>query len=331
MSESPIISLTEARAITGLDLVSGINIPFGDSNYAHAETATESPVHRKAKEEGISFFTSFGYFVCPEAVGVVGAYTLADFLALRDGRTVFVEVLSDLNLSEETRAKKEQFLRYGELCYICMTGSKLADSDAAQRIKNQLATRFDVLTYNVNPYYGIGLEFSKNLSVLWSTTKAQGISGEYSIKRGRKKTVVELHITTRMYQNPFGRTISYMNSPESHVHEQFYFDCIERLAEKYGCTWNRRPSVREMHYRAMRRKSGLIALSENAKLLSLCVEDRREGGAPETHEHPRFPGTRDAPTERFFGVFTLSRPDLEPELLAAVKDSGILVTQPGGG
>jgi hypothetical protein len=70
------------------------------------EELSESKSHRSAREEGIDFFCSAGYRIFPEGIGVRGTYTLADFLAVRGNRTVFVEVLSDTNVNPETLQKK---------------------------------------------------------------------------------------------------------------------------------------------------------------------------------------------------------------------------------
>ena len=52
-------------------------------------------MNRALVEDGqcwvVEFFCSIGYKVYPHGVGVLGEYTLADFLAIREGRTVFVE------------------------------------------------------------------------------------------------------------------------------------------------------------------------------------------------------------------------------------------------
>ncbi len=96
-----LITLETAKQITNLDLVSAREVRSDDGHSYHdMETESESKSHRIAIDEAIGFFRSVGYQIFPEGVGIRGVYTLADFLAVRSNRTVFVEVISDGNIKQ---------------------------------------------------------------------------------------------------------------------------------------------------------------------------------------------------------------------------------------
>jgi hypothetical protein len=122
---SPVLSLERARALTGLDLVAAREVlSYDGQSYHEMEEEAESKSHHAARQEGIDFFCSTGYQIFPEGVGVRGVFTFADFLAIRENRFIFVEVLSDTNIKPETLRTKSQLQKYGELCFILFSGSK---------------------------------------------------------------------------------------------------------------------------------------------------------------------------------------------------------------
>lgn len=125
-SSYPIMTITEAKTQTGLDLVSAreVNSDLGQT-YHNMEEESESKSHASARMEGIKYFCSIGYQVFPEGVGVKGTYTLADFLAVRANRTVFVEVLSDTNHRRNTSKEISTTEIRGVMLYLLLRNKKI--------------------------------------------------------------------------------------------------------------------------------------------------------------------------------------------------------------
>jgi len=119
------LTLAQARDVTGLDLVAATEV-HGDQgkSYNEMEQESESKSHDSAREEAIRFFASLGYRLFPEGVGIRGIYTLADFVATKPNRSIFVEVLSDTNVRLETLKRKAQLQQYGEVCFVLFSGTK---------------------------------------------------------------------------------------------------------------------------------------------------------------------------------------------------------------
>ncbi|MGO9244114.1 MAG: hypothetical protein ACLP0A_18300 [Verrucomicrobiia bacterium] len=148
------LTLGELRRTTGIPLVSAeVEKPGAGRSYKKLEKECESKTHREMREYGIRYFRRLGYRVFPEAVGVVGVFTFADFLAERPGRVVFVECLTDKNLTKEVLARKLGLQRFGEICFIVVGGHGCQwafDDHEIPRVANQLSHRTDVLQF----YYG---------------------------------------------------------------------------------------------------------------------------------------------------------------------------------
>jgi hypothetical protein len=150
--------------MSSLDLVSAKDVELASGvNYQAMERDSESNTHRLGRTEGIKYFTSIGYSVYPSSVGVIGEFTLADFFATRDGRNVFVEVLTDGNIVEETFLRKSALKKYGELCFILMSGTKRSEEKSLMLRKESLAAESDVLWCRLNGYAWQGIVWGHKL------------------------------------------------------------------------------------------------------------------------------------------------------------------------
>src|ERR1035437_839826 len=270
MNELAQLNLGAARAKTGLDLVSGDRIAFDGSTYAKREKQTQSKVHARAQEEGVKLFRSLGYQIYPYAVGVRNVFTLADFLAIRGKRVVFVECLSDTNLSPETIERKRQLQEFGELCFIAMTGSKFADSDEPTKAKERIASEFDLIFFHVNPYHGDRVVGHTYQTIAWATTKAKGIKARYLLETSRRHCLLTLQIVTRILTNPFRTVISYPVLEPRREFERIYLSCFKALVIDQDGQFKRRLPRDEIHFRDMHRKTGVKAVTHEAEL-SLAV------------------------------------------------------------
>ena len=145
------ISLGDLRERTGLNLVSS-DIPAwdGDTTYARLEEESESKTHRCMREYAIEYLSELGYDIFPSGIGVKGTFTLADFAAVRGGRILFVECLTNRNLTPEVVAKKGGLAKHGELVFIIVGGSGDFSSDLGRwgpTVGDELQAKHDVFGY----------------------------------------------------------------------------------------------------------------------------------------------------------------------------------------
>lgn len=271
------IGIKEAKKQTRINLVAADSIPFEDSTYAKREKETQSKAHANAVIEGIKLFRSLGYKIYPHAVGVKGVYTLADFLAVQGGRIIFVECLTDNNLKPDTIKRKKQLQEHGELCFICMTGSKSSDSAERVALKESLGSEFDVILYSVHGYYGGTIVDYDVATVAWDTTKAEGIKVHYNVFEERHVINVRVKFKTRSLTNPFNTTISYCRPSHWSRCEDCFLSIFHSFINASGGRITNRSHKKDIWLRAMRRKAGLKA-SLGGSVVSLSVGSGLLGG-----------------------------------------------------
>src|SRR5258708_7685426 len=170
------VTIAKARKLTNLDLVSARDISSSDGqSYHKMEQESESRSHESVKREGMDYFCSIGYQVFPEGIGIKNTYTLADFLALRANRAVFVEVLSDANIKDDTLRKKSRLQKQGELCFILFSGTRRSDEPQLLAAKHRIESWADVLYCNLDGYRGDRIRYAYNSTVAYDTTREQCI------------------------------------------------------------------------------------------------------------------------------------------------------------
>lgn len=324
------ISLTKARQITGLPLVSAKNEwSFTGRSYHEMEREAESPYHRAACKEGIELFTSFGYSIYPDGVGVEGTFALADFLAVRSGRTVFVEVLSDRNLSPSTLRTKAQLQQHGELCFILYAPNKKEISVEAAPIKAAIEQWADVLYCRLSSYSGSHMEERYRASVFYDTKRDIGVRVSLSFAMAKRVVTVTLDFITQMYDKPWG-IIRY---PSSYLYETTYRSAFYAWAAAMGAS-PRRTAARpdKTSIRAMRRPSGLSMVHGlGRKATKLVVARlRSEYVGPPIEKTGYSDGSaysRDVPSQYMRGVFILERTGQRglTELVTALKQCNLTV------
>lgn len=144
-----LLTLAKARSHTGLDLVSAEDVcePVSGNTYAEMERASESPTHARLRELAIEAFVTYGYQVYPSGVGVRKIFVMADFLVVRDHRTIFVEVLTDAKATPNDLRIKQQLAEHGELAFVFIGNIKNRDP-VALAVQAQAAQTHDVLLGN---------------------------------------------------------------------------------------------------------------------------------------------------------------------------------------
>jgi len=152
---SKFLTIERLRKMTGIKLVSSAIPSFADSGqtYASLEQQTESKTHREMRTHAIAHFERLGYQIYPDGIGVEGVFTLADFVAFRRGRIVFVECLTDAKAATHDVERKMQLSEFGEVCFVVVGGHGCRwenDSRKMPEVFQKLARETDVLTY----YYG---------------------------------------------------------------------------------------------------------------------------------------------------------------------------------
>jgi len=308
----PILSIEQARQLTHLDLVSGREIgPDDQHSYQQMEELSESKSHRSAREEGIDFFCSVGYRIFPEGIGVHGTYTLADFLAVRGTRTVFVEVLSDLNVNPETLQKKAQLQQHGELCFILFSGTKESNEPCLIAAKRLIETWSDVLYCRLNGYTGNRIEQTHNVSVVYDTTRRNGIKLSLSFARPGRKVVVSAKLATPLYGNSTAMPRAYPAYPTgslSYCQERIFLEIFQDFGRRTGGTI--RTTLRhplDTAIRAMRRKSGLKMTASGGGVMASLKSEYCGTPIEEDYMWTYHPPSRDLPTDGIFGSFALER------------------------
>jgi len=315
----PVISIEQAREVTGLDLVSARTVAALDGHsYHELEQGSESKSHQSAREEAIEFFCSIGYEVFPEGVGVNGAYTLADFLAVRPGRVVFVEVLTDSNVTDETLQKKAQLQQHGELCFVLFSGTKRAHEVALLAAKQKVMSWADVLYCRLDGYTGNSMEVHENVTVIYDTTRSQGIRVALTFAKSGRKVVVSIRFLTHLYRNPRHVLLTHIVGSVTYQYEKIFLDLFERLARetpwriKYTSKYNKKVA-----FRAMRRATGVKMVGLGDQVVARLRSEYRGSEAIEPRfDETYFPWTRDLPPDDFYGVFVFEKTG--PEALKAL-------------
>ncbi|MFP4018867.1 MAG: hypothetical protein ACLFUH_06420 [Bacteroidales bacterium] len=124
-----LISLKDLRAqFKEFNLISSGEISFNEyKSYSEAEFDTESNTHKNMRETAIKYFLKEGYDVYPYSVGVLGLYTLCDFVIVRNRNLIFVECLTDNNATKEVLERKMSLQKYGDVCFIFVGGNGYED------------------------------------------------------------------------------------------------------------------------------------------------------------------------------------------------------------
>lgn len=324
-----LITIERAREMTGLDLVSARDTEsVPGRTYHQMEEETESKSHQSAREEGIAFFRSIGYQIFPEGVGIKDTFTLADFLAVREGRTVFVEVLSDTNVKPETLQRKAQLQQHGELCFILFSGTSRSDEPTLLAAKRAIGSWADVLYCYLHGYRGNRIEHTKGVSVAFDTTRDNGIRLAVEFKwLGRRKVSVSTKFLTHMYKNPLDTPISYCVHPLSYEYEAIFRSIFYDLAERIGATVKSSKNGSVTDYRAMRRKSGLKMVDANGRAVGYLKSEYRGQPISEEYMWTYHPSSRNLPPDAIYGVFELHKtgPSGLQKLIDAITMAGLSV------
>jgi hypothetical protein len=310
--DSPVLSLAEARRITGRDLVSAREIASEEGkSYHQMEEDSESRSHQSARDEGIDFFCSVGYQVFPQGVGVRGTYTLADFLAIRGNRAVFVEVLSDTNVRAETLQRKAQLQQHGELCFVLFSGTKRADESNLVAAKHSIECWADVLYCRLDGYCGNRIEQTYKATVAYDTTRQNGIKVALAFERSGRKLAVSAKFLTHLLQNSTAiprASPAYFVGHLSHCYEQVYLEIFQELQSRIGSEirfTSRHRNVTAI--RAMRRKAGLQMIGSDGRVTARLKSEYRGPPVEEDYMWNYHPASRDLPPDDCFGVFVLER------------------------
>lgn len=323
----PTITLEQARELAGLDLVSARDITADSGqSYHQMEDESESKSHLTARDEGIGFFASIGYQIFPEGVGVRGVYTLADFLAIRGNRVVFVEVLSDTNIKADTIRRKRQLQSHGELCFILFSGTKRSNDSALVAAKREVQSWADVLYCRLDGYMGNRIKQTYHATISYDTTRENGIRVGLSFKQVGLKLAVSANFQTHLYENPRETLISYVVLSRSYLYEEMFLKVFQHLALKSGCEIRRtrgRPDITA--FNAMRRKSGLKMIDAAGHVVASLTSEYRGPPVEESGSWRRHPSSRDLPAADIFGTFVIEAlgPDGLHGLVAAMKVHGL--------
>lgn len=325
--EKSVISLSEARKFTGLDLISAreIDSTLGQT-YHELEGNSESKSHQSAREQGISFFCSLGYKVFPEGVGVVGTYTLADFVAVRKHRTVFVEVLSDTNIKTEVLQRKALLQEHGELCFILFSGTKRSDKADLLASKQLIESWADVLYCRLDGFGGNRIERTYKATVAYDTTRDRGIRVALTFEQSGRKLLVSTNFITHLFQNPSRTPIAYTVLPRSYCYEEIFLEVFQAFASQTGQRISFTSRKRHVTaIRAMRRKSGLKSIGDDGCVASRLRSEYRGPPVDEVYMWTYHPSSRDLPPEHIYGVFVLedTGPDGLITLLSIMKEYGL--------
>lgn len=326
-SSQRLISLEEAKAATRLDLVAARDIVSDEGRSLHdLESDSESESHRLARAAAIGFFRSIGYHIFPEGIGVRGVYTLADFLALRNNRTVFVEVLSDSNIRQETLGRKAQLQPHGELCFVVYSGTKSAAHPDLLVAKRAIQSWADVLYCSLNKWSGIEIKRAFHASVSYDTTRSSGIRISLAFERFSRKVAVALRFQTHLYENVLNTPLSHVVLPISYCYEQMWLEVFGVLAKTSNCTIKLRFGQQHVTaFRAMRRKSGLKMVRSDGRTVGYLKSEYRGPVTVNPRAWDFHPQTRDLPPDDVYGVFVLERtgPDVLRNLIQTLLEYGL--------
>ena len=309
------VTLAEARARTNLDLVSAKEITSERGiSYHEMEEASESRSHRSAREDGIMYFSAIGYDIYPGGIGVRGTYALADFLAIRNNRTVFVEVLADANFKEETIIKKCRLQDHGDLCFILFSGTKRTDHDGILQTKRALQSRADVIFYRLDGYGGNSIEDRLTATIAYDTTRGRGIQVAISFARSGRTVIAAIKFLTHLYQVTLDRH-TYFPTPIYHHYEQIFSDIFGKLSYRLGHSISR----------VVRKNSGRRMNDIKGRAVARFKTEYR-GPADKYIDHElNNPFSSEISPDDIFGVITFERPTgfLFRELINVIEQYGL--------
>ncbi len=296
------------------------------TSYHDLERESESNAHASARERAIGYFTSRGFHVYPKGVGIDGVLTFADLIAVRGDRTIFVEVLSDSGLCEETLARKAQLQNYAELCFVFFYGNKVSDDPGLMLIKRSVERWADVLYCRIHGWSGNFIQDDSRMSVAFDTTRDIGIVARGEIKIARRKVEVAVSFVTHLYENPMNTTISNIVGARSYRYEKIWLSVFRDIAKNTGHNIRYRLRFEEnVTIRTMRRQSGLQMYDATGKISMRLRSENREPDAKENPNWDCHPQSRDIPVEYAYGVFVLERTGSEGinHIVRAFRQQGI--------
>jgi hypothetical protein len=278
-----VISIAEARQITGLDLLSARDLQSVDGrSYQEMEEQSESKSHQSAKKHGITYFLSIGYEVFPDGVGVRGTNTLADFLAVRKDRIVFVEVLSDTNISDITFTRKGQLQKFGELCFILFSGTKRSTEESLLAAKRAAEAWADVLYFRLDGYGGSFIDPTYRATIAYQTTRARGIRTALSLAQRGRAVSVSIRFLTHLYDCV--GTPMYHPVPVRKRYEEIFLKILRKVAYERGEIVKLTTGPPDVTaFRAMRRSSGIRMVNSAGQVTARLKSEYR--GAPVRDKH----------------------------------------------
>ena len=306
----PILTLGQAKELTHLDLVSGREIgPDDEHSYQEMEVRSESNSHCSARDEAIDFLCSIGYRIFPEGIGVRGTYTLADALAVRGDRVVFLEVLSDTNVIAETLQRKAQLQQHGELCFILFSGTQKSNEPSLMAAKRLIGSWADVLYCRLNGYTGNRIEESNCVSVTYDTTHKNGIRLATSFPRVGRKAAISVKLATALYGNSTAMprvSPAYPTGSLSYCQERIFLTIFEEFGRQMGGSIRRtsRHPI-DTKIRAMRRSSGLKMTTSDGRILARLKSEYCGPPVEEDYMWTYHPPSRDLPSDKIFATFVL--------------------------
>jgi hypothetical protein len=268
------LTLAQARDITCLDLVAAAEVHRDQGkSYHEMEQESESKSHDSAREEAIGFVASLGYRMFPEGVGIRGIYTLADFVATKPNRSVFVEVLSDTNVTLETLKRKAQLQQYGEICFVLFSGTKRSNESSLLAAKRQIESWADVLYCRLNGYSGNFLDRTYKATVAYDTTRQSGIKVALAFKRLGRKLIISAKFMTHIYIPEITEEgippRAFSSFSESY--EAVFLQVFKGMASKLKGTLSAGRDI--LALRAMHRKSGLKMVDADGQLIACLKSD----------------------------------------------------------
>jgi hypothetical protein len=316
-----VIGIDEAKELSKINLVSAKDIcDEQGQTYDSLENLSESKSHEQARIESMFRFVNLGYYVYPYGVGVEGVFTLADFFAVRkDGRKVFVEVLADGNVNEATLTKKAQLQKYAELCFVFLTGSKIADHWNIQAQKSEVEQWADVL-YCKYGRGNVSLINRKNVSINYDTTRDKGIVVNASFEKTGRKLEIILQFATHFYNKG--------NPPQTATYETILLSVFKQMQHHptRQIKYRSLSASKDIALRTMRQKSGLTMI-ENEKVVIRLKSDYR-GELDEYNKDWRKaynPSQTDLPVDNFYCIVTLEKTGLQgfKDLIQALEKNNI--------
>lgn len=104
-------------------------------SYSDLELQSESKTHYEMRIYSMQYFIEHKFKIIPRGVGIKNLYVVSDFLAFRNNRVIFVECLTDKNLTPQTIKKKLQLGKYGELYFVLVGGATTKTQKSLSKIK----------------------------------------------------------------------------------------------------------------------------------------------------------------------------------------------------